>query len=180
MIENTNKKLKPVVFVQGRYDWNSQNTTQQMLLLKALRITQDPEKLRDMIGVKSVTDVYRTLDKIAMRKEYHAALAKAGLSFDYIVTKVKSEIENAHKSSDRLAGLNMLLKSVGLDKYEETATHSGSWEEVLLKLAEEKEKQNSIENPLKIAEYKVIEPVMPEELRLAKEKSNKETKGLYD
>src|SRR3990167_7065815 len=37
--------LKPVIFVQGKYGYNAENTTQQIMLLKALRLTQDPKKL---------------------------------------------------------------------------------------------------------------------------------------
>lgn len=170
--------LKPVIFVQGRYAYNHQNTTQQIMLLKALRVTQDPKKLRELIGVRTVADVYRTLDKIAMRKEYHGALAKLGITFDYVVGNIKKEIDTAEKSSDRLAGLNMILKSIGLDKYEETAIGGGSWEEALLKLAENNRESQIL--PIEIKEYEVIEPKMPEELRLAKEKANKKAKGLYE
>jgi hypothetical protein len=127
------QKLKPVVFVQGEYAYSSQNTAQQLMLLKALRVTQDPKKLRELIGVKTVADVYRTLDKITMRKEYHAALAKAGVTFDYIVTNIKDEIDNAEKAADRLAGLGMILKSIGLASYDETALGGGGWEDALLK-----------------------------------------------
>ena len=170
-------KLKPVVFVQGRYAYNSQNTTQQIMLLKALQITKDPQKLRELIGVKTVADVYRTLDKIAMRKEYHSALAKNGITFDYVVKGIKTEIDSADKSSDRLAGLNMILKSIGLDKYEESANVSGGWEDALLKLNKAVEKG---ELPPPAVEYEVVEPTMPENIRLAKEKANKEAKGLYE
>jgi transposase len=173
-----NKKLKPVVFVQGKYNWNNQNTTQQIMLLNALKVTQDPKKLKEMIGVRTVAEVYRTLDKIAMRKEYHAALAEHGITFDYIVKNIKGEIDNAEKSSDRLSGLNMLLKSIGLDKYEETAIGGGSWEEALLAIKKEKEKKGEKETTL--VEYEVIEPEMPEHIRKAKEKANEEAKGLYD
>lgn len=170
-------KLKPVVFVQGRYGFNNQNTTQQIMLLHALKITQDPKKLKELIGVKTVADVYRTLDKIAMRKEYHSALAKNGITFDYIVENIKGEIDHAEKSSDRLSGLNMLLKSIGLDKYEETAIGGGSWEEALLKIKAEKDKKGE---QTTLVEYEVVEPKMPENVRIAKEKANKEATGLYE
>ena len=170
-------KLKPVIFVQGKYSYNAQNTTQQMMLLNALKITKDPKKLREIIGVKTVADVYRTLDKLQMRKEYHSALARHGLSFDYIVKGIKKEVDEADKSSDRLAGLGMLLKSVGMDKYEETQVSGGGWEDALLKLSmESKEKGEEIP----VEEYKVEEPKMPDHIRLAKEKANKESKGLYE
>ena len=171
-------KLKPVVFVKGKYGYTDQNTTQQIMLLKALKITQDPNKLRQIIGVKTVADVYRTLDKIAMRKEYHSALAKLGITFEYVVENIKGVIDNANKDSDKLAGINMLLKSIGLDKYEETAIGGGSWEDALLKIKnDEKEEGESI---LESVEYEVVEPKMPEHIRLAKEKANKEGKSLYE
>ena len=168
-------KLKPVIFVEGDYGYNAQNTTQQIMLLKALKITQDPKKLRQIIGVKSVADVYRTLDKIAMRKEYHAALAKAGITFEYIVENLKNELDTADKSRDRLTAITILLKSIGLDKYEETAIGGGGWEEALLKINDSTE-----EKPKKVLEYKVEEPKMPEHIRIAKEKANQESKGLYE
>lgn len=171
-------KLKPVVFVQGKYAYNAQNTTQQVMLLNALKITNDPKKLREIIGVKTVADVYRTLDKIAMRKEYHGALAKNGITFDYVVKNIKREIDDAEKSSDRLAGLNMILKSIGLDKYEESAISGVGWEEALLKLTAPKD--GNTEPKVNVPEYDVVEPPMPEDLRLKKERDNKEAKGLYD
>jgi len=174
---STEKKLKSVVFVQGRYAFNHQNTTQQIMLLKALQITQDPKKLRDLIGVKTVADVYRTLDKIAMRKEYHGALAKSGITFDYVVENVKKVIDRAAKDSDKLAGLNMILKSIGLDRYEETAIGIGGWEEALLKLNAINEEKK--EPPVAV-EYEVIEPETPADIKAAKEKANKETRGLYE
>ena len=173
-------KLNPVVFVQGRYAYNAQNTAQQMLLLKALQVTQDPKKLREMIGVKTVAEVYRTLDKIVMRKEYHSALVKLGMDFEYIASGIKKEIDGATKSSDRLSGLNMLLKSIGLDKYEETSTGSGNWQDALLQLGKDVENSNGVIPAVDIPKYDVVEPMMPEHLRIAKEKANREAKGLYD
>ena len=173
-----NFKLKPIVFIKGQYGYNAQNTTQQIMLLKALRITQDPKKLREIIGVQSVADVYRTLDKIAMRKEYHSALAKFGITFDYIVENIKHEIDNAKKSSERLMAINILLKSIGLDKYEETAIGGGGWEEALLKISEEKEKIDK--NNSTDIEYEVTQPVIPESVRIAKEKEKLEGRSLYE
>ena len=172
--------LKPVIFVQGKYAYNSQNTAQQLMLLKALQVTQDPKKLREMIGVKTVAEVYRTLDKIIMRKEYHSTLVKLGMDFEYIAKGLKKEIDGADKSSDRLMGLNMLLKSIGLDKYEETSTGGGNWQDALLELSKVTESSNGTVPVVDVPKYDVVEPPMPEHLRLAKEKANKESKGLYD
>lgn len=172
-----NKKLKPVVFVQGKYAYNSQNTSQQIMLLNALKVTQDPKKLRELIGVKTVADVYRTLDKIAMRKEYHAALARSGVTFDYIVENIKTEIDSAEKSSERMAGLKLLLQSIGMDKYQETVVSGGGWEDVILKIQAEKEKEGKV---IEVEDYEVLEPEMPEEIRIRKEKEREAGKELYD
>jgi len=170
-----NSNLKPVVFVKGQYGYTAQNTTQQIMLLKALKITQDPKRLREIIGVKTVADVYRTLDKIAMRKEYHASLAKHGVSFDYIVGNLKGVIDTADKPTEKLMGLSILMKSIGLDKYDETATGGGSWEDALANIPKEKR-----EAQLKTIEYEVIAPEVPEEIKKKREKELKEGRSLYE
>jgi len=169
-------KLKPVTFVSGRYQHNAQNTTQQIMLLNALKITQDPKKLREMIGVRTVADVFRTLDKIAMRKEYHRALDKQGISFDYVVEKLKEGIENSGKAGDRLKALAMLMKSIGMDKYEETSVGGGSWEDALIKASE-----TNTRPAIDIAgDYEVIQPEMPESMKLIKSKEQSAGKSLYE
>ena len=92
-------KEKPVVFVQGsRSGFYSQNTFAQNLLLKALsKGVTDPQELKKIAGLKRVADVYRTLDKMAIRKEYHESLAAAGISLDYIVSELN--IFEKHKDS---------------------------------------------------------------------------------
>ena len=42
MNEKPKKKLKPVVFVKGRYTYHAQDKFKQNLLLQALQITTDP------------------------------------------------------------------------------------------------------------------------------------------
>lgn len=92
-----------------------------MLLLKALKVTQDPKELKQMIGVRTVADVYRTLDKMALRKDFHRALEAQGLSFDYILTGIKNIAEDANAKDDvKLKAYLALLKSLGMDKYEES------------------------------------------------------------
>lgn len=165
---------KPVVFIKGQYAYNAQNTAKQIMLLRALRITQDPKKLKEMIGVQKVAEVYRELDKIANRKEYSRALARHGITFDYIVQNIKKEVDTAEKSSERLMAINILLKSMGLDKYEETDNSGGGWEEALLKLTDGKQEERSKE------EYEVTPPVVPESVRIAKEKERQEGRSLYE
>jgi len=174
-------RLRPVVYTTNTFKRGAQNTAQQMFLLKALQITQDPEKLRQMMGVKSVAEVYRTLDKLAMRKEYHEALARAGLSFDYIVGGIKGVADGGYKDSDRLKAFQILLKSVGMDEYKENAgSISGTWEEELLKRIEE-DKKNKI-TPALVAsmQYEVNQPIVPESARIAQEEEDEMTSSIYD
>ena len=174
-------RLKPLVYTSSYFKRGAQNTTQQMFLLKALQVTQDPKKLRQMLGVKSVAEVYRTLDKLAMRKEYHEALAKAGISFDYIVGGIKGIAETGFKDADRLKALQTLLKSVGMDVYkEDTTAVKGTWEEVLLeKIKEGKEAEKPALPPAPL-QYEVIQPVVPESAKKAQEEEREMTSSIYD
>jgi len=177
-------KLKPVVYTTAsRYQSGYQNTTQQMFLLKALKVTQDPKQLRDMLGVKTVAEVYKTLDKLAMRKEYHSALSRLGISFDYIAGGIKGIADSGEKDSDRLKAFQTLLKSTGMDVYkEDTTAITGTWEEVLLARIEaskevEKETVKKIDG---VIQYEVIKPKVPESARLAQEDEEELTSNLYD
>lgn len=173
------KHLKPVVFVQWEYWRHSQNNFQQMLLLKALKVTQDPKELKQMIWVKTVAEVYRTLDKLALRKEYHKVLAEQDMTFDKIVWGIK-EIATWQfvKDDVKLKAWLAVLKSLGMDKYEESTTGGGSWEDLLLDKADkEPEKLMSPEN---VPDYEVIQPVMPESLRKKKDEELADAKRLYE
>lgn len=173
-------RLKPVVY-KSRFNRANQNDTQQKFLLKALQVTQDPKKLREMIGVKSVAEVYRTLDKLAMRKEYHTSLAKLGISFDYIAGGIKGIADSGYKDGDRLKAFQTLLKSVGMDIYkEETGGISGTWEEVLMKKIEEEKKDGGGTQSRLPVKYDVKQPVIPESARAAQEEEKEMTSSIYD
>lgn len=177
---NEKIRLRPVVYTTNTYKNGSQNTAQQMFLLKALKVTNDPKELRKMIGVRTVAEVYKTLDKLAMRKEYHASLARSGISFDFIVDGLKAEAEGGDKSADRIKAYQVLLKSLGLDKYDSDAATGGSWEEELVKSLE-KDKTKELEAPVVVdAEYEVNTPEVPEAMRKMREEENKLLKGIYE
>lgn len=174
-------RLKPIVYTANYFKSGAQNTTQQMFLLKALKITQDPKKLREMIGVKSVAEVYRTLDKLAMRKDYHEALAKAGISFDYIVGGIKGIADEGFKDADKLKALQTLLKSVGMDVYkEDTTAISGTWEETLLKKIEEEKKDSGIKKLAAPIQYEVKQPMIPESAKKKQEEEEEMSSSIYD
>lgn len=190
-----NNKLKPVVFVQSTFNVSkdtkhANNKFQQTILLKALTVTQDPKELKKMIGVKTVAEVYRTLDKLALRKEYHKALADHGLDFDFIVKGMKELALNSYKDADKLNAFKALLKSLGMDKYDETTSGGGSWEDTLLAAIEkggEKPKQISASssslsedyNGGEIEEYDVIEPEVPISVRRQVDEEKQLNKSIY-
>lgn len=175
-------KLKPVTFVNSKYSKHRQNTTQQILLLKALKITQDPQKLKQMIGVRTVAEVFRTLDKMAIRREYHSALINSGIDFKFIVDGIKTECLGAGKSSDRLKGYQILLKSMGMDSYSDKEEGGGGgWEEALQKIVKDKEdiKQLEAPDPGDDVDYEVDTPELPDSVKKRKDLEQEEGEGLY-
>lgn len=173
-------RLRPVILDSNRRKKTYNNTSQQLFLLKALKITQDPKKLKDMIGVKTVAEVYRTLDKMAMRKEYHEALSRAGISFDYITKGIKGLADTAEKDDTRLKAYQTLLKSVGMEKYDVDATSmGGTWEEELLKKID-KEKNSDVPSLPAPEQYDVLIPEIPESEKLSQAEETKVTGSVYD
>jgi len=178
------KKLRPVIYTTNSFNRGAQEHTKQLILLKAMQITQDPKELRKMIGVKTVADVYRTLDKLAMRKEYHEALARSGISFDWIVNGMKKIADEGEKDGDRLKAFQALLKSLGLEKYDSSDSPvGGSWEEELIRtLANEKKvalPEGKKEVETKDAEYEVKVPEVPEHIKKMRKEEEELTDSIY-
>lgn len=187
--EQPQKKLKPVAIFSngspGRSARFEQGVSKQYMLLRALQVTSDPKKLKEMIGVRTVAEVYRTLDKMAIRKEFHKALDRAGVSFDFIVGGIREVAGNAKRDSDRLHALEILLKTLGLDKYEESSGAAKSWEEELLKAIEAKNPEKAGEakelpvGTQQIVDYEVVPPNVPESVKKAQQKEGETMKRLY-
>lgn len=176
---NNDDKKKPVVFIQGANSFSRQNTYVQNLLLKALSEgVTDPKELKEAAGLSKIADVYRSLDKLSIRKEYHNALVSNGVDLDFIVGGFK-ELAECGNDKIRLGSLNSLLKSIGLDKYEKQEESGKSWEEEILKVADEQ--ANVIEGEIveedEIKDYEIDRPDTPalelkrqnEEKRLGRE-----------
>lgn len=160
----------------NQYSRNAAQKTQQVVLLKALQVTQDPKKLKQMIGVRTVAEVYRTLDKMALRKEYHEALARAGFSLDLAVQGIKEIAETSEKDDTRLKAYQILLKSLGLEKYDASDIPAGgTWEEELLKSIE-KTDQTALPAA---TDYEVVAPEMPERMKKLREEEDALTKSIY-
>lgn len=180
-MEEKKIKLRPIVYTTNYFKRGYQNTSQQMFLLRALQVTQDPKKLREMMGVKTVAEVYRTLDKLAMRKEYHAALSKLGISFDYIAGGIKNIADKGFKDADKLNALKTLLKSVGMENYDESAGgNSGTWEEELLKTTEAEKLLPGGSDKTVIPKYDVDIPKIPESAKIKQDEEEELTSSIYE
>lgn len=178
---NNEEKKKPVVFIGGGNAFHERNTYVQNILLKALSqgIT-DPNELRKIAGLNRVADVYRSLDKLAIRKEYHEALVKNGIDFDFITRGLKDLAENS-TDKIKLGSFNVLLKSVGLDKYEKQEETGKSWEEEILKVA--KVKDDVIDGEIvkdDIEDYEVMVPEVPADEVIRQEEEKKMGRDLYE
>jgi len=181
---NEEQKLKPVTFIKGGYGDNyySANLAKQNLLLKAMAISSDPKDWKMAIGAKHMAEVYRTLDKLSIRKEYHQALVRQGISLDFIIGGVKKIAENA-KDKTALAAFQTLLKSVGMDKYEDVKAETRGWEDLILdankKADEDETKGIEKSKVIESSDYTVVEPKMPQEI-LDKQAAEQElADGLY-
>ncbi len=173
------KKLKPVVFVQGDREFYRENKYAQTILLKAMSdgIT-DPKELMRVAGLQKVADVYRTLDKLSIRKEYHNALSRQGISLDKIVSGIKDICEGDSSDSVKLKGYQTLLKSLGLDKYEKDEEAAKGWEEIIIDINENKDKKAEILDG-EFEKYKIDRPETPADELERQEKEKEVGKELY-
>ncbi|MFW5895686.1 MAG: hypothetical protein ACOCT9_02970 [archaeon] len=172
------KKLKPVLYERGRYGYRRMDKFKQNLLLKAMQVTSDPNKMRKLAGMKTIAEVHRTLDKLAIRREYHEALAKQGIDLEIIVGGIKEIAEGGSSDRVRLDGYKTLLKSLGLDEYKEgVGDDQKSWEELVKEVGQEE--IDSKDNGM-IEEYEVNPPEIPEEEKKRMEDEHEVGKSLYD
>lgn len=186
------ENLKPIVFYDKFISKkHADNTHMQTLLLKALSegIT-DVDELKQISGVKSSIEVFRTLDKLALRCEYQEALAKSGFTLDSIVSNMKDLVDNG-SDKVRLGALQTVLKSLGLDKYEKEEDNGKNWEETILGILEKKDNKKLIEGesveenveevkPIEIVDYEVKIPEVPDSAKRRQKEEHELAKELYD
>lgn len=175
------KNLKPVIFLDGTVNHYRENQYAQNLLLKALSdgIT-DPKELRKIAGLNSVAEVYRTLDKIQIRKEYHDALFRAGLSLDFVVDKLKSLCSDETSDKVKLGAVQTLLKSLGLDKYEKQEEAGKNWEEIILELTEKNKEVGNDLPKIDSGDYEVNAPLLPEAVKKRQKDEQEIANELYE
>jgi hypothetical protein len=103
-----------------------------------------------MAGLKTVAEVYRTLDKLSIRKEYHEALLRHNMDLDFIVSGIKGVALTSEEDTVKLNAYKTLLKSLGLEDYKENeAETKENWEDLIRKNLEENK-----DEPKKLQEAK--------------------------
>ena len=130
--------------------------------------------MRKLAGVKEAATVFRALDKLAMRKEYHEALARNGISLDSIVSGIKGLCESSGSDATKLRAYQTLLTSLGLDKYEKTEETVKSWEDAVLQNSDTKQLGSG-----ETEEYDVDVPKIPKTEERMREEEKKIASELY-
>jgi hypothetical protein len=82
---------------------------------------------------------------------------------------------NGDKSSDRIAAAKVIIKSLGLDKYEDSSLSGGSWEDEILRIAGQ-----GVEGVEPGQVYDVVQPKVPESARKKREEQDDMGKSLYE
>lgn len=142
--------------------------------------TTDVDELKTALKFKSRAEVFRTLDKLAMRKDFHRALADAGLSMDSLAGKYKVLMESDSEKI-QLGALVALSKAIGVDKYEVIDEGARDWEETLLKITEKEREQKVLGVPAaEEADYEVVVPQTPVSVQLKQAEEKKLGQEIYD
>jgi hypothetical protein len=141
----------------------------------------DIQKVKQIAKIHSDAELNRMIDKLSIRKEYHQALANNGMKLDTIVREIKLLCATS-KDDVKLKAYTFLLKSLGLDKYEEVGASGKSWEELILRISE----QEKIDNPHKVNAiegsivYPVKIPEIPEDVANRRKAEAEMTRSIYE
>lgn len=152
------------------------------MLLKAMEHTTDVDELKTALKFKSRAEVFRTMDKLAMRKDFHDALADAGLSMHTIAEKYKSLL-NSGSEKVQLGALQALTKAIGIEKYEVIDEGARDWEDTLLKISEKEREQKALgieKKQIVIETYDVVEPPVPQSVQLKRAEEDKIGQEIYE
>ena len=179
------EELKPVTLAKPTTNQHRNNKFRQNMLLKGMANTDDFDELKQIAKFKSKAGVLRTLDKLAMREEFHKALERHGLDINSIVGKL-AELTESEDEKVVLKTMKTLMKAIGIDKYEDHDGGDSSWEEILLEIQQEERKQASedgeeLPEPQgQSFEYEVDKPDKPQEVIEAEKEEEDLGQSIYE
>jgi hypothetical protein len=130
----------------------------------------DPEDLKKMASIRSSAELFVTMDKLAMRKEYHAALAKHGLSIDALVAGIAEHAFDMRDRKMAFEAKKFILKTLSLDRFANESTGAKGWQDLVLEKAmQAKDEMKALPPPDGL--YEVEEPEVPSDMREMAEKT---------
>ena len=153
------------MYVSGNYYGGGENNKmKEVLLLRAMTKSDKPKEWRKLSGIHSMTALWKTLDKMSIRKEYHEALVRNGIDLDTIVDGI-AEIARDGKESNRLRAWQTILRSIGLSEYKDAEMAGGvGWEDAMRNILEDKVKgEDARVLEGEVEAYDVVEPAIPED-----------------
>ena len=147
---------------------------QQNLLLKGMMLYGEEKKAAELAGIKTAVELYRTFDRIQLRKGYHQALDDEQIDFNFIASRIK-KFADCNDPKAALPALRMLLASLGLNRYDVSEEGSKNWEDILLEVSQKYESKqlnsgakryevNAPAKPLLVAEMEKQETELGKEL----------------
>lgn len=176
------KKFKPTIVSGGQDDifrrHQADYATQDKILKAMSDGITDPNDLKKLTGLPTIAQVHRTIDKLQMRQEYFQALRDNGLDINSVVSGIRDVAMFSKNDKTKLSALVTILKSIGMDKYDDQQVTGKDWEETLLKYATEANEQNKLEGAIDV-DYEVIEPKKPDEMKQIKEAEKMLGKDLF-
>lgn len=130
-------------------------------------------KLDKKITQKIESEVEEAIGDVGRRKEYREALAKSGITMDWMVEKLKNVATDGEKDSDKIKALQVLLKSLGVDKTNDKEEETkGTWEDALL--------DSGTKEDVSTGDYDVVEPKIPEFAQKKRTADKKISGSIYD
>ena len=152
------------------------NIRGQNLLLKGMIMTGNMDKAAELAGIKTAVELYRTFDRLALRKGYHKALDDEGVNLNWIVQRIKGHADGP-SAQVSMQALRMLLTSLGLNQYTVEEEGQKNWEDTLLKISNEYESKQ-LSAPT--ASYTVNVPKEPAKNKEMRSKEQQIGKELYE
>lgn len=135
-----------------------------------------PLELQNKMTEKIESEVEEALGDAGRRKDYRDALKRHGIDMDFVVENLKNIVMAGEKDGDKIKALQVIAKSLGVDKSsskEEEEDKGETWEDALVEDA----KNNGIEE---IGDYDVVEPVIPKAAKKKRDEENRMGKSIYD
>jgi len=173
--------MKPIVFAKSNKKKYQSTKLQENMLLRAFSETDDITTLKNVAKFHTEADVMRAMDKISIRKEYHDALVRNGLTIDQIVRHINTIVLTSTSDKVKTTLLGMLLKSIGLDKYDDSESSGKNWEQLLLDVVEKQADTPLLETSEKGKNrYEVVTPPVPESYKNNRKEEDDFGRSLYD